>query len=106
MTKPLKSIFELIDSENFRKRTPMFIGDRGISALDCFISGYFYATLTNDIEVKDEFRFSEFHDWVAQYFKWKESTAGWRRIILQECKGDEEKALSKFFELYDKFKVR
>lgn len=106
MTKLPKSIFELIDSDNFRKRTPMFTGDKGISALDSFIQGYFYAILANDIDIKGEIKFDEFPDWVAQYFKWTESTAGWRRIILQECKNDEDKALIKFFELYDKFKLR
>jgi hypothetical protein len=105
-TKPPGSIFELIESENFRKRTPMFTGDEGISALESFMNGYSYATWSNDIEEKDEIIFNEFHDWVAGYFKWRESTAGWRRIILHECKGDEVKALKTFFELYDKFKAR
>ncbi|SKC84402.1 hypothetical protein [Ohtaekwangia koreensis] len=90
MTKPPKSIFDLIDTEDFRKKTAMYIGDKKITTLKSFIDGYFYATWTNDIEVDDKIRFDYFHDWVATQFKWKESTAGWCKIILDECKGDEE----------------
>jgi hypothetical protein len=101
-----KSIFDLLDLENFRKRTAMFIGDRKISSLDSFVQGYFYAVQSNDVFIENKVEFNEFHDWVAGHFKWKESTAGWRRIILQECNEDEELALNKFFELYDQFKER
>jgi hypothetical protein len=106
MTKPPKSIFDLIDTEDFRKRTAMYIGDKKITTLKSFINGYFYATWTNDIEVDDKIRFDDFHDWAAGHFKWKESTAGWNKIILDECKGDEELAVDKFFQLYDMFKTR
>lgn len=101
-----KSIFDLIDMQDFRKRTAMYIGDKKISLLNSFIDGYLYATQTNNIELEDNVQFGHFHDWVSRHFKWKESTSGWRRIILQECNGDEGEALKKFFELYDLFKSR
>jgi DNA gyrase/topoisomerase IV subunit B len=41
MTKPPKSIFDLIDMEEFRKRTAMYIGDKDILVLKSFIDGYF-----------------------------------------------------------------
>lgn len=106
MTKPPKLIFDLLDTENFRKRTAMYTGDKKITALRAFIDGYFYATWTYDIKIEDKMRFDDFHDWVAQQFNWKESTAGWSRIILYECNGDENLTVDKFFELYDRFKVR
>ena len=84
----------------------MYIGDKKITALKSFFDGYFYATWTNDIEVEDKVRFEDFHGWVAGQFDWSESTAGWNRIILEECNGDEGLALDKFFELYDLFKDR
>ncbi|WP_448271779.1 hypothetical protein [Nostoc sp. DSM 114160] len=46
-----------------------------------------------------------YHDWVARYYKWNESTAGWKNIILQEV-GDEAKACDVFFELFELFKQR
>lgn len=106
MTKPPKSIFDLIDMKEFRKKTAMYFGDKDILALKSFIDGYFYATWTNDIEVDDKVMFGDFHEWVARQFKWKESTAGWARIILSECNGDGKLAVDKFFELYDIFKAR
>ena len=106
MTKLPKSIFDLIDMEDFRKRTSMYIGDKKITALKSFIDGYFYAIWANDIEVDDKIRFDDFPDWVAKQFKWTESTGGWSKIILDECNGDEHLAVDKFFELYDKFKTR
>lgn len=106
MSKPPKSIFDLIDMEDFRKRTAMYIGEKTISSLKSFIDGYFYATWTNDIEIDDKVQFGDFHDWVAQHYKWKESTAGWKTIILKECDGDEIRAVDQFFDLFDEFKVR
>ena len=93
------SIFELLSSENFRFRPEMYIGKKNVTILRAFIDGYFYAE-NNSLEKE---KFEEFHDWVANYFGWFESTAGWNNIILEECNGDEEKAIDKFFEIFDKF---
>jgi hypothetical protein len=106
MTKPPRSIFDLLDTEDFRKRTAMYIGDKKITSLKSFIDGYFYAAWTNDIKINDQIKFDDFHNWVAGQFNWKESTAGWSRIILYECNGDETLSVDKFFELYDIFKTR
>ena len=100
-----KSIFELIDLEQFRTKTAMYLGDKKISALDSFINGYFYAIWTNQIEADDPYKFDEFNNWIENYYG-TNSTAGWRRLILSECDGDEEKALDRFFDLYDEFKKR
>ncbi len=103
MTFKPKTIFELINHDNFRQRTAMFIGHKRINLLRAYIDGYFYAKWAGDIaDVEDE-EFSKFHDFTAEYFGWRESTAGWHNIILDECQGDEEKAVDKFFEVYDKF---
>jgi len=98
-----KSIFALLASESFRTRPGMYIGEKKISILRAFIDGYFYATESKNTTSSEKEKFAEFHDWVANYFGWYESTAGWKNIILKECDGDEEKAVDKFFEVYDKF---
>ena len=41
---------------------------------------------------------------VAKRFGWYESTAGWCHIIVQECGGDECKALDRFFELVEEYR--
>ena len=98
-----KSLFDLLKLKNFRLKTEMYIGDKKINILKAFIDGYLFALEANNIYQAEKEKFTEFHDWVANYFGWYESTAGWKNIILEECNGDEEIAVDKFFELFDKF---
>lgn len=98
-----KSLIELLQLSEFRSRTAMYIGKNGISSLESFMGGYFYALEVNDIEVESDLKMNRFDDWIANYFGWTESTAGWKNIILIECRNDEEKAIHTFFMLFDKF---
>jgi hypothetical protein len=106
MNKPPKTLADLLELKQFREKTPMYIGDWTITSLKAFIDGYLYASWVKEMDDEDTVRFGKFHDYVANYFGWFDSTAGWKNIILKESNGDEEKALKKFFELYDLFKVR
>ena len=45
-----------------------------------------------------------FHEYVARYYNWAGSNAGWTNIILKETNYDEEKGIWKFYELFDNFK--
>ncbi|MEH2350995.1 MAG: hypothetical protein V7K55_23920 [Nostoc sp.] len=100
----MKNIYEIL--EMMRPRPQMFLGQRSLTALRGFISGYFFAMEENGILIEEENPpFSQFHDWVARYYKWYESTAGWKNIILREV-GDEAKACDVFFELLELFKQR
>lgn len=101
-----KTILELLSSDNFRLRTAMFIGERDMFVLKAFIDGYFFALDNEDIEERGETSFYKFHDFTADYFGWKESTAGWHRIILEECNENHSNAIDKFFEVYDKFVLK
>lgn len=98
------SIFELIESENFRKRTAMYVGSNKIKPIRNFIDGYYYALDCKDIHMRTDINFREFHDWTSNYFGRGKSAKGWTTIILEEVNGDEEQALRLFFEVYDKFK--
>ena len=105
-TKVEASIFELIEKEGFRKRTAMYISEDRISTLKAFMDGYFYALDAMEIHLQETGpKFEGFNDWVAAYFGWSESTAGWKNIILQESNGDESAAVDLFFKVYDKFKT-
>jgi hypothetical protein len=84
---------------------PMYVEERKLSFLKAFMNGYFYAMDATDIIVQNsDPPFELFQDWVAQHFGWRESTAGWKNIILAECGQDEGKAVDLFLELYDAFK--
>ena len=100
------SIFDLLESENFRRRPGMYLSSPTISILFGFITGYFYAVDANDVTLKDMDKLNGFNDFVANHYGWLESTAGWRNIILKESGGDEKKAFTRFFELYDVFVSR
>jgi hypothetical protein len=98
------NLFELLRSDSFRKRPAMYLGEATLSNLQNFIAGYYFPQDMHKFSlIPQEQQFQDFHDWVARYCGWKESTAGWKNIILQECQGDEKKALDSFFELYDNF---
>ena len=100
----MKSIYELL--EMIRQKPGMYLGQRSLTALRGFISGYYFGREENDMLVEEEIPpFRQFHDWVARYYKWYESTAGWKNIILREV-GDEAKACDVFFELLELFKQR
>lgn len=103
MTK-INTIFELLDSSEFRRRIEMYIGDRKITTLDNFLNGAFFTLKIYEIE-NDPNRpdFQKFHDFVSNYYDREESTMGWKNIILNENKHEEEKALNEFFRLYDEF---
>ncbi|CAM1344658.1 hypothetical protein [Tenacibaculum amylolyticum] len=95
-------IADLLELENFRLRTPMYIGEKKISALNSFIHGIYYAFETYNVD--EAYILKGFDDWVANYYKYSESTLGWKNMILEHFNYDEEKSLEEFFNLYDKFK--
>lgn len=100
----MKNIYGLL--EIIRQRPGIYLGQRSLTALKGFIDGYSFAIVENNILVEEEIPpFRQFHDWVARYYKWYESTAGWKNIILKEV-GDEAKACDVFFELLELFKQR
>lgn len=95
--------------EMIRVRPGMYLGSNSITALMNFLQGYQFAL--HEFRVFDDacrdnlfpLDFCFMHEYTAQLCGLYESTAGWRNHIL-DCCGDEEKALFKFFELFDEFK--
>ncbi len=103
MNKILR-INELLESKDFRAKPGMYLREKKISLLDAFLAGVYYSIDTYGVD--EEIFLDGFHDFVAEHYRWKESTAGWKNILLKECKGDEEKALDEFFKLYDAYKKK
>lgn len=105
MTKLPESIFELIDTKSFRLRPGMYLGQKSIDVLNAVIDGYCYALDSYKITDKRSEEFEKFREWVIKYYSRRQYTGGWKHLILEDCKGDQQKSVDKFFELYDKFKV-
>lgn len=99
----IENIYDLISL--LKSRTAMYTGNNKLSTLRTFIDGFQFALSVNQLENKDHkpIPFVFFHEWVARYYNWYESTAGWCHIILEENNHDEEKSLTIFFDLFDQF---
>jgi hypothetical protein len=96
------SIYDLL--AKIRVRPAIYLGEWSLTRLRAFIDGYCYMAYERGIEPGDQPNFDGFHDWVAAKFGWRESTAGWCNIILQESNGDDRVALKSFFELIDEYR--
>jgi hypothetical protein len=96
------SIYELL--AKIRARPAVHLGVWSLVRLQAFLHGYSFMASELGIEPCDQSNFGGFHDWVAARFGWPESTAGWCNIILQECGGDDRKALESFFVLIDEYR--
>ena len=105
MTEPPQSIFDLIDLESFRLRPAMYIGLKSIDVLDAFIGGYQYALDSYEIKDEKNTRFERFREWTLGQYARPNYAGGWKHIILEHSRGDQEKSVDTFFELYDRFKV-
>jgi len=88
--------------ERIRERPGMYIGPGKITALRHTIHGYEmglrdFGLFGKSTQVLPE----DFNDWVAYRLHYKESTSGWRNMILNSCQQDEDRALARFFDLLD-----
>lgn len=88
-----------------RSRPGMWLGESSLTRLQLFVFGCLHITQDFGIKLDEaEPDFAGLHDWVAQRFGWRHSTAGWCHIILHACGGDEAKALEVFFELIEEYR--
>lgn len=103
-TSKTYNIYELIDL--IREKPGMYIGDPKISTMRAFLNGYELTSMIHNIKGLNVFPpFWYFNEWAIHTYGWRQSTAGWANIILEENDRDEKKALSVFFDLLDEFKT-
>lgn len=99
--------FEMI--ERMRERPGAWLGKKSITLLQAFLIGYSVAETDYNLK-KPTHQLFPLNWWFMHEFskiKCNESssTAGWCNIILNYCRGDEEAALNKFYEIFDEFKL-
>jgi hypothetical protein len=100
----MPAIPDLLDK--IRKRPGIYLGERSLSALYHTIGGYALALGVHGIENDTPLRLpNDFNDWVAYRLHYKESTSGWKRMILG-ASPDEAAAFTRFFELLDEHATR
>lgn len=99
-------MYEYSIIEKIRKRPGMYLGSNSITALQHFLNGCRFALRETGNDKADSLFPLDFyfmHEYTSLLFDLPD-TAGWRNHIMWNCDGDEEKALNKFFELFDEFK--
>ena len=100
-----KSIFEFLDSEHFRKRPAMYLGEKSISKLRTYMNGYQICETFNGIKSIDtKPPFWLFFPWICKYYSHSGSYYSQDGIILQNCNNNEEEALDTFFQRLDEFR--
>ena len=82
----------------------MYLQAKRIDVLRAFIDGYQYALDSYGVKDNRNDRFKKFREWVLEHYSRPQYAGGWNDIILEDCKGDQQKSVDKFFDLYDKFK--
>jgi hypothetical protein len=92
--------------ERIRKRPGMYLGECSLSALYHTIGGYTMALHAHGIDNDRNLRLpDDFNDWVAYRLHYKESTSGWKNMILGVSES-EAAAFTRFFELLDQHTTR
>jgi hypothetical protein len=86
-----------------RVRTAMYTGERTLSAVCHFLHGFGFAQ--HVYQITASYLPPDFHDWVAYRLHFRESTSGYRRMILDRIP-DESATLDRFFELLDEHRSR
>jgi len=82
----------------------MYLGEASIIRMQAYLQGYEHAEHDLEVELPTTPSWHHFHDWVAGYYGWSESTAGWCNIIMQHSGNDEKVALDQFYKLTDQFR--
>jgi hypothetical protein len=95
-------IYKLL--EIIEERPAMYMGKKSIIYLDVFIHGYLTALEFNSIE-KGNPPFYQFTDWIRRKYKYKFSSMGWARLLLEKTK-DEVIAVDEFYKLLKEFRKR
>jgi len=106
MKTPLtKSIFDLIDSDHFREKASLYLGEKSITKLRIFMAGYELCEIAHEIRPSNtKPPFWLFFHWICKYYHHSGSYYSWDGIILQNCDQDEAKAFETFFLRFDEFR--
>ena len=99
-----KNILELIDLQHFRDRPGLYLGAKDINILKAFVNGYLYSEECSGKNERTEEYFAEFRDWLTIKIDQPQTTAGWNHMILEMAYNDGNKAVDKFFQLFDEFR--
>jgi hypothetical protein len=87
--------------EKMRKRPAMYLGSSSITKLEAFLNGFLEGQNGETLENPPFHKFNDFIDNYYQNF----DVAGWRNKILADHYGNEEEAITKFYQLLEEFRL-
>lgn len=100
---PLQSIYGFLDVMHLR--VLMYTGKKSLSFLALYLSGFENGLRLGNSNLNTGKFFSEFQNYVMNYYKDDRAALNWSSIILENLEQDEEKAVDVFFALLEEFKL-
>jgi hypothetical protein len=91
--------------DGIRQRPAMYLGERSLYGLECFLTGYSLALASYTQGREGKVLPEDFHDWVAYRLGFFSSVTGWRKMIAERVP-DDSAALDRFFGLLDEHRKR
>jgi hypothetical protein len=92
-------LYDILDK--MRERPAMYLGSLSITKLESYINGFFQG---QNGETQEKPSFDGFNDFIDNYYN-NFDVAGWRNKILAKHYGNEQEAITKFYELLDEFRL-
>ena len=100
----VRTLYDAIDV--IERKPAIFIGEASISALFWTINGFRLAVGAFDVAIGlEEPPFRGFHDFVANAYGYRSSSAGWRAMLLEQSHGDEHAAYDAFFTILRRYRA-
>jgi hypothetical protein len=99
-----RKVYEMLGS--IQKKPTIFLTSKSITALQDFLNGYMTLGIGNeDLSNAGDPDFPNFKYWFLHTTKqYGELGFPYKRVLLEECKGDEVKAFDRFFEYLEAYK--
>ena len=80
---------------------PYFVGEKSITHLNIWLSGFQHGICYSDLGFKEDFDFLKFDEYIQEYYS-EHDTLGWVSKIKNRTASESE-AFELFFELYDSY---
>ena len=92
---------------HIRSRPSLYFARKSLTGLSDFLEGFRLACVQHSVEDKGLGALvpKDFNEWVAYRTHFRESTSGWRRMILATTKSEED-AFDRFFDLLEEHSSR
>jgi hypothetical protein len=81
----------------------MYLVKPSLSSLQLYIWGYDACLSFKELSCEKEPDWHEFYLFLLGIYDSSGNSMGWKELIVNHCRGDEEQALKEFFKLYDRF---